>query len=142
MALILRIFLESHTVNNINIINKNIYKYKMIKTLIPIKLPRNTIRDDYVKLSSYNNTWKCIDKNINHITIVCISINETNVSSWGIDWKIIDNNQHDLPPPNWLLLKLDELSNVLITDLLIYGGMSIPFFNWIINDNNNIIIIQ
>ena len=116
----------------------------MIKTLIPIKIPQILIRDDYIKLSSYNiNTWKCIDKNTNHITIDCITINETNELDHDIDWKIIDNNQHELPPPNWLLLKLDELSNVLITDLLIYGGMDIPFFSWVINDNNNnIIIIQ
>lgn len=120
----------------------------MIKTLIPIKIPKNLIRDDYLKLSSYNNTWKCIDEDTNHITIDCILINElnkTNDLANDIDWKIINNNYyHELPPPNWLLIKLKELTYVLIDDILIYGGMSMPFCNWIINDINkkNLIIIQ
>ena len=115
----------------------------MIKTIIPIKIPKNLIRDDYKKLSAYNNTWKCIDEDTNYIIIDCISINKTNTLDCVIDWKIIDNNEHALPPPDWLLIKLKELSSLLIEDLLIYGGMSIPFCNWVINDNNNdIIIIQ
>lgn len=116
----------------------------MIKTLIPIKIPKNLIRDDYLKLSSYNNTWKYIDKDTDYIIIDCILINEqANELAHNIDWKIIDNNYSELPPPDWLLIKLKEFTDVLINDILIYGGMSIPFCNWIINDDNkNIIIIQ
>ena len=116
----------------------------MIKTLIPIKIPKNLIRDDYLKLLSYNNTWKYIDEDTNYIKIVCILFNEqANELAHNIDWKIIDNNLHELPPPDWLLIKLKEFTDVLINDILINGGMSIPFCNWIINDDNkNIIIIQ
>ena len=115
----------------------------MIKTIIPIKIPKHLSRDDYLKLSSYNNNWKCIGEDTNHIIIDCINITEqTNELAHNIDWKIIDNN-HNLSPPDWLLIKLKELTNVLIDDILIYGGMSMPFCNWIINnDNKNIIIIQ
>jgi hypothetical protein len=105
----------------------------MIKILIPIKIPKNLIHDDYLKYSSYNNTWKYIDEDTNYITIDCILINEQdNKLVHNIDWKIIDNNQHELPPPDWLLIKLKEFTDVLINDLLIYGGMLIPFCNWVI----------
>ena len=92
----------------------------MIKTLIPIKIPKNLIRDDYLKLLSYNNTWKYIDEDTNYIKIVCILFNEqANELAHNIDWKIIDNNLHELPPPDWLLIKLKEFTDVLINDILI-----------------------
>jgi len=121
----------------------------MIKTLIPIEISKNLICDDYLKLSSYNNNnnWKCIGEDDNHIKIDCISFNESykmnNIND--INWKTIDNkHQYVLRPPDWLLITLKEVTNVLINDILIYGGMSISFFNWIINDTDkkNIIIIQ
>ena len=35
-----------------------------------------------------------------------------------------------------MLIKLKKFTNVLINDILIYGGMSISFSNWIINDTD------
>ena len=33
-------------------------------------------RDNYLKLSSYNNNWKYIGEDTNHIKIDCISFND------------------------------------------------------------------
>ena len=122
----------------------------MITTIIPIKISKNIIRDDYLKCSSNNDNWKIIYQDTNHIKIECKPFPETidkadeeyNI----IDWKIImkdDNNSYLLLPPKWLLVKLKEFSDILINDILIYGGVIYPFCQWVINENdNNLIIIQ
>lgn len=116
----------------------------MIKTLLPIKIPKKSIRDDYLKSLSCDDNWKYISEDTTHITIDCVFIDDQNNKLvHDIDWKIIDDNNYQLPPPFWLLIKLKELSN-LIFELLINDVISIPFCNWIINDdyNKNLIIIK
>ena len=118
----------------------------MITTLIPIEISKNLIRDNYLKYNNNNNNWKCIDEDTNHIKIDSISFNvHSNELAHNIDWKTIDNkHHHEQPAPDWLLIKLKEFTDILINDILIYGGMSIPFCNWILNDTDkkDIIIIQ
>ena len=119
----------------------------MITTLVPIKIPKNLIRDDAIKKQSFGN-WKVIIQDEYHITIRSYDINEIKENPQNVDWNVIsnDDNKHLalLFPPNWLLVKLKEITEILIYDVLMYGHMSIPFCHWVVNDNNNkdIIIVK
>ena len=117
----------------------------MITTNVSIKIPKNFIRDDYLEHSSNNDDWKIIYEDTNHIKIMCKSFSEIIDKEYNnVDWKVINNSElGSLPPPKWLLIKLKEFSDILINDILIYGALSLPFWQWVINENdNNIIIIQ
>ena len=116
----------------------------MIKTLKPIIISENKIYDHYLNnnFSNVDDDWKIRKSEVEDETLIeCDSFTQDydiSAVQGKVNWKLVSNNEIQLPPPNWILAKLYSLSN-LLDSCIIYHF--VPYFSWVLQVNHSEIVI-